>query len=1069
MSVCIQLIDQHLSRLGGRNGSHLFDLYMLKHLSLNGITADFNRKTKELKLENGRYVGAIANNLPHGRGVFISAHGDAYAGNWENGLRHGRGTFFWSDQSFHSGKWSSDELNICEWVGLNSKGTLPITMKKMNESEQVSKWLFSIIQDVSRMLALKNYSGVENIVGRFTSTVRDHKALSQFMIDKDAMGWFGLEKPISLGVAVSLLGFGIQSFEVEEEYWKKGNQQQALEKYKAIFRKQRHGIDYSFSLGNLPVPSFRDVLVRLTAFHEHKNEEAYIAIKKWLGVYVPRLEKEEDKNKYVTATTDFTFDLGHLYDKKNCLPGEKVTWETMHLLSGYQEFLRKRGKQDVSSSILYNKHILYQTIRALLKEQGISGTNSFYLFAMMRSLKGRCWELYEKHQGIKWSARLLPVALILFIAFNAYLLVTSAKLWPPILDRYYFEKIDKVIGSGSVADAALKKAIQSRDLERIYYLVSQGANPNVVGDNGETPLTLAIHMNDFEIVRFLLENGANPNGVEGARIFPIEAAISNDLQEIVQLLLDHGADPNKGLPLFAAIENGNQELVLLLLKYEADPNIEDTSANLPLMSAIKAEQEDTIEALITAGARLNLLGDSELNALIFTSDQEYSPENSEIFQLILSKTSNDAFQDSRVESLLWWAFDHQEQDILEAMLGKGASADIARDGNAMIMEAVNLGDVQTLALLLKYHADPNGTDQDGITMLMHAANRGNPDMLHALLEKGADIQTVNELGQTVLYYAQFNVAIWEALLEKGAGNNSDFTPLLLEAIGSGKTEILAAAIEYIKDLDGILENGDALLIEAARAENVKMVRILLEAGADPNIENHNEETALVIALNNEGEEVVALLEEYGALSLEALRMNKLVGYWFNHNQEVPAKIITRDDYWVIQEYHKEGVSEDIVEDAYYISIYDENNIRYYNKEFKRISEDEYQKHITVIENEKKAEQQLSDRKAAYIKELTGYWERTDESDGNWYWTHYIKIEKESEESHRAYLISNGSSGSFEIVQKNVEFEGDRMIVNYGLYEIELSKDKRSMMLFNGGDPANYKKVNQDQVPEEFRR
>ena len=82
---------------------------------------------------------------------------------------------------------------------------------------------------------------------------------------------------------------------------------------------------------------------------------------------------------------------------------------------------------------------------------------------------------------------------------------------------------------------------------------------------------------------------------------------------------------NKGLPLFAAIENGNQELVLLLLKYEADPNIEDTSANLPLMSAIKAEQEDTIEALITAGARLNLLGDSELNALIFTSDQEYLP------------------------------------------------------------------------------------------------------------------------------------------------------------------------------------------------------------------------------------------------------------------------------------------------------------------------------------------------------------------------------------------------------------------------------------------------------------
>ena len=174
------------------------------------------------------------------------------------------------------------------------------------------------------------------------------------------------------------------------------------------------------------------------------------------------------------------------------------------------------------------------------------------------------------------------------------------------------------------------------------------------------------------------------------------------------------------------------------------------------------------------------------------------------------------------------------------MLSKGASADIARDGNPMIMEAVNLGDVQTLALLLKYHADPNEVDRDGITMLMHAANRGNPDMLHALLEKGADIQTANEIGQTVLHYAGFNVAIWEALLERGAGNNNDFTSFT-QAFRSGKTDILAVAIEYMKDLDGILENGDTLLMGGRMAENVEMVRLLLHAGADPNIENHDEE------------------------------------------------------------------------------------------------------------------------------------------------------------------------------------------------------------------------------------
>ena len=47
---------------------------------------------------------------------------------------------------------------------------------------------------------------------------------------------------------------------------------------------------------------------------------------------------------------------------------------------------------------------------------------------------------------------------------------------------------------------------------------------------------------------------------------------------------------------------------------------------------------------------------------------------------------------------------------------------------------------------------------------------------------------------------------------------------------------------------------------------------------------------------------------------------------------------------------------------------------------------------------------------AFIKELEGYWERTYESDGNWFWTHYIKVEKESDGMYRAYLIMVGSSG-----------------------------------------------------------
>ena len=62
----------------------------------------------------------------------------------------------------------------------------------------------------------------------------------------------------------------------------------------------------------------------------------------------------------------------------------------------------------------------------------------------------------------------------------------------------------------------------------------------------------------------------------------------------------------------------------------------------------------------------------------------------------------------------------------------------------------------------------------------------------------------------------------------------------------------------VRDKD---ENGETLLMKAGDDENLELVKLLLEAGANPNLKDDDGETAL---MKTDSEEIKKLLKKYGA-------------------------------------------------------------------------------------------------------------------------------------------------------------------------------------------------------------
>jgi ankyrin repeat protein len=179
-------------------------------------------------------------------------------------------------------------------------------------------------------------------------------------------------------------------------------------------------------------------------------------------------------------------------------------------------------------------------------------------------------------------------------------------------------------------------------------------------------------------------------------------------------------------------------------------------------------------------------------------------------------------------SPLMWALYHNEQEIADTILGRGATVDV--------FEAAALGDLRSLTRLLsRKRTRANAYSSDGFTPLHLAVFFGRSDAARLLLARGADVAAPSR-----------NAALpsVQPLHSACAARRTDAAILLLDA-GA--------------DPDAVTAGGWRPLHYAAVSGNIELARDLLSRGAAPQPLADDRSRPIDFAIEQGHTDVVALL------------------------------------------------------------------------------------------------------------------------------------------------------------------------------------------------------------------
>jgi len=443
---------------------------------------------------------------------------------------------------------------------------------------------------------------------------------------------------------------------------------------------------------------------------------------------------------------------------------------------------------------------------------------------------------------------------------------------------------------------ALLWATYAVDHELVRALLKAGAKAQVRNHFGSTPLTEAAKLGDVELVRMLLDAGADSNSPSQDGETALMLASSVGSLPMAELLIQRGANVNavetfrgQTALMWAAAEN-HPDIVDLLLKHHADVGVRakyddwprqmtsepraqfrQTGGLTALLYATRSGCYRCAVSIVKAGADVNRPNPDGITPLINAIDSR----SYDIAMFLLDKGANPGVWDMTGRTPLYVAVDMNSYTGFSGF-GNGSFAGFGEPlpphppSTATAMDVANrlLGmGVDPNHELTRMRPNGNGRGRfadymmrGGTGPLMVATLSYDNVAIKALLAHGAEVDVPNVFAVTPLMAAagmsgSSRGGVGSALAGGGPGRKPvdvqaraiETVDLLLDAGANINAPVkdshthTAKLVAYVQGRD---HEGQTALFAAAEAGWDKVVKHLLDRGADPTVHDAAGKTAL---------------------------------------------------------------------------------------------------------------------------------------------------------------------------------------------------------------------------------
>ena len=397
---------------------------------------------------------------------------------------------------------------------------------------------------------------------------------------------------------------------------------------------------------------------------------------------------------------------------------------------------------------------------------------------------------------------------------------------------------------------------------------------------------------DVSTLRRMLDGGEDVNAVDEQGSSALLSAVEQGHREAARLLLARGGRADAAnrygvTPLYVATLNADADLIALLLAARADPNRAAPSGETVLMTAARTGVVKAMRLLIDGGAQVDAREPAFQQTALMLAARSNSAE---AISLLLDRGADIDARTSVGETpgftppCKGTGCGSEGVGINRGGLPDRGVRSAVKGGMTPLLYAAREGAEAALSVLIRRGADLERAEANGMTPLLMALLNDQLGAAAQLLDAGARVNVDDFYGRTPLWAAveYRNLDMNNRLEDSPTTNNVDrdaIMPLIERLLAQGanvnaRTREVSPPRRWLyslNDVSWVDYTGQTPFLRAAFSGDTRVMRLLLEHGADPNLATNGGTTPLMAA-SGVGWVVQQTYTESMASLLEAIRI-----------------------------------------------------------------------------------------------------------------------------------------------------------------------------------------------------